>query len=237
MDQKLENITEPEKIQTSERQISSDFIENATKQLEELQRSVLDKAAEIENLHDVALEQEKQFEARVSSLESHVEELKSSLETAQKERDEAVNELKKIREDAILGERLTALKDLGLLRSTEEAQIKQAERIKLMSDDEFEDYKAELLDIKGLEKSNESDKKEETVEEVVELIGNTVEETSEDAKERIRQMLGSLTATDTTEEVLPVQEEEPKKESASINVPDVKKLTEGFMKILSYKYE
>lgn len=234
MDQKLENITEPEeKTQTSEQQISSAIIENATKQLEELQSSLLDKAAEIENLHEVALEQEKRFEAEVSSLKSQLEELKASLEAANTERDSAVSELKKIQDDALLNERLSALKDLGILRSSEEAQIKQAERIKLMSEEEFEDYKAELTDIKGLEKSKEGEKKEETVNEAADLIESAIEEeTSEDAKERIRQMLGTLTDAEVTEEATEAVQEEPKKESASIQIPSVEALIDGFSKLM-----
>lgn len=250
-DQKKEITPEAESQQTSDSNVANEVIAQelaATRsKLEEMSQAILDKAAEIENLHEVTLEQEKKFEAEVSSLKSQLEEVSKSLETASKERDEAVSELNKIKEEALLTKRLSQLKEFKLLCASEEAQVKQAEKIKAMSDEQFDEYTSELLEIvktlqpeasaseaqpagSAAESEGESEVKDEALEEGTQECAT---------KERIRQMLDGLKTkdegSDSNESSVQDDKEPADKECASVDKKlDVSKLTEGFLNILKY---
>lgn len=251
-DQKKEITPEAESQQTSDSNVADDVVIQelaaARGKLEEMSQAILDKAAEIENLHEVTLEQEKKFEAEVSSLKSQLEEVSKSLETASKERDEAVSELNKIKEEALLTKRLSQLKEFKLLCASEEAQVKQAEKIKAMSDEQFDEYTSELLEIvKTLQpeasaseaqpagSTAESEGESEVKDEALEKDG--AQECA--TKERIRQMLDGLKTkdegSDSNESSVQDDKEPADKECASVDRKlDVSKLTEGFLNILKY---
>lgn len=247
--QKKENIPEAETQQTSDSKVADEAIllemASVKSKLEELNTAIIDKAAEIENLHELTLEQEKKFEAEVSSLKSQLETATSTIEAVTKERDEAVSELKNIKEEALLTKRLTQLKELKLLRAGEEAQIKQAEKIKAMSDEQFEDYTSELLDIVKAMQPEASASEAPTLESAETEIESedkveALENAPEGAKERILQVLDGLKANDEgskSDQASDVQDgiEPADKECASVAKKyDVSKLTEGFLNILKY---
>jgi type I site-specific restriction-modification system R (restriction) subunit len=245
--QKKEITPEAETLQTSESTVADTFVQElaaAKGKLEEMSRAILDKAAEIENLHEVTLDQEKKFEAEVSSLKSQLEEVSKNLEAASKERDEAVNELNNIKEEALLTKRISQLKELRLLCASEESQVKQAEKIKAMSDVQFEEYTSELLEIikssqpeASASEAQPAGTTESEVESEVEE--KALENAPESAKERIRQMLDGLKTKDeesNSNESSVLDDKEPAdKECASVEKkPSVSNLTEGFLNIMKY---
>lgn len=240
-----ETKTDPEIQPTSNSQIGSEqvLVElSATQQkLEDLNRAILDKAAEIEDLHGETIAQEEKFEAEVSSLKAQLDEISSKLEAAIKERDEAVNTLNSIKEEAMLNDRLGKLKELKVLRSTEEAQIKQAEKVKSMSAEEFDDYINELLDVTQIKQTDvipasSATQPSESAETETELeeASKALESAPEAAKDKIRMMLEGLLKTEkSSKDTSTVEDTESAvKEIAS----EGKKLSlsEGFIKMLKY---
>lgn len=219
-DQK-EKTTETDTIEetTSESGISekeTDFLESAVKTVEDLKVLVSDKAIEIEELHNIASEQEKKFKGELAEATSKIDELQKALQDANEAKEEAIAELANLKEEALLQERLRALRDNSLLRTAQEAQIKQAEKISAMSEQEFASYFEDLLDIAGKDKAEKTSateeenskedesvgvevKKEEVAEgEVEDKIVETIEETTkaatdDEAQARIRRIIKSLT--------------------------------------------
>lgn len=237
--------------ETDEKKATSEGVSEMEKSLdmlkskvEELSVSLMDKATELETLHTVASEQEKAHEAEVSSLKAQIEELKGALEVATKAKEEAVSELNQIREDALLEKRVTELKDENLFRSGEEARIKQVEKIKGMTDEEFATYKDDLIDIRN-QALGTSAKVEETKEEKTEEVKDAAELISEKApiatQDKIRQLLAKVAGETATEsKAADVQEEkkeeessEALKESASCNKLDPAALATGFTRMLN----
>lgn len=116
--------------------------------LAELNAALTDRLAEIEELHTIALEQESGFDKQLSDLKAEIAGLQAQLEAATKEKTAALTELANIKEEALLTERLSELKDAGLLRNEDEAQLKQAEKVKKMSNEEYAEYRDDMLYIK-----------------------------------------------------------------------------------------
>lgn len=231
MDKKTEIIeTDDSKVEES----VETFIESAERTVEELKVVVMDKTAEIEDLHNLVLEKEEDFNKAKSSLEARIAELEAALTESNKSRDELLSEISENKLQALVKERLEVLKANDLLRSEEEAQRRQAEKIKLFSDEEFNEYVVELSDIKGkasmVVTEDEAVKSEETAEVTVELIEKLVGRSStEDARKCLKIVLDSLQsgealASEETEEV------EQAKEVAEANQQDVsvERLTEAF---------
>lgn len=221
MDQtKEETVTEPEKIHTSDQNVG-EILQQTEAQIKELQTSLLDKAAEIEGLHEVTLEQEKKFALELGSLQAKVEELQKALENANKEKEEAVSELNRIKEEALLSVRLARLREANLLRKEEEAQIKQTEKIRNMSENAFEEYFNELLDVKSQVLAEAQIPAVAAKDSVVEEITTIVEKLTEEKKPSV------LVESDKKEET-----EIAKKESAACTQASVDELVKGFSKIV-----
>lgn len=244
MEDKLEN-TEATNV-TSESSNNGMELKDMESKLGELQVTLTDKAAEVEELHTVALEQE----SELKSAQIKIEELQKSLDEANKAKEEAQRELSGIKEEALLNERLSTLKNANILRSEEAAQIKQAEKIKQMSEEEFADYVSELTDVKSqalcgtakTDKSQEADKKDD-LEKTEEVVSQVTEEiaASAEAKSRIVEILEKITKQSNPEtsknaEVQPEVKAEEAKEVASVKTEELNpaKLAKGFCDMLKY---
>jgi len=231
----METKTQAE-TKTSE---SEGMTKELNSKMEDLHVMLVDKASEIEELHNIALEQEKKFEEEVASLKSKVEELTSSLAAESKAKEEAVSELRKIREEALLQERLRILRDKNLLRSAEESQVKQGSKVKAMTDVEFDAYVEDLLDVRAqaLTSIPAAPVQNEVVNKIADAIVD--ESASEGTRENVKKVLKALNVgpaplaaeAKTQEVVAPVE----KKELASVKpvMLDVKALAAGFTNILN----
>lgn len=220
-------------------------VKTALANVEDLKSILIDKTVEIEELYANALIQQNMFQAEVSSLKTQVEELAKALDDANKAKEDAETELRRIHEDALLQRRVRELTECNLLRSSEEAIALQRQKIKGMTDADFEIYKDELMDVrnqalgtitsldkesKGLEvlNSNVPEAKE-----VTEIIGDSI---SEDAKTKICQLIAELQPTSVQaegdgQEITP----EPHKESASSKSLPVSELARCFTEILKIR--
>lgn len=246
MDQSNTEVTEPEKTQTSEATKPNEaeqVLAEVKNEIDGLTTALIDKAAELESLHDIALEQEKKHEAEMGTLKSRIEELEKALEIATKEKEAAVSELNGIKDAALLSERLTRLHEAKLLRSDDEAKTKQAEKVKAMSGQEFEEYFNELSDVRSQNESKDTATKaseEISAEEVVELIEKKVSlSNDEETKSKLLQIVASLMSkNEKPEEKVSKesdQETNENKESAACNTEiDVQKMAEGFSNIIKY---
>lgn len=219
---------------TSEGEVSMEkFIEEATKQVEKLREDLVDRTAATEELHAVALEQERAFAEEVAALKQEIDDLKKSLEESKKAESDAVAELAKIREEAMLNERISILTQEGVLRSDEESRTKQAEKIRAMSDEDFKSYVEELVDTRkqalaSVTPNTESTEKEEKQEEVV---GSEDSASGEEAL--VDKVLSSLAKPAGNAEA-EKKESAPSKESASEKSRvDVKRLSQGFKQMMS----
>ena len=228
-------------------EVSSEKVENliqdTTKQLEELKVSLKDKATEVEELHNIALEQEKKAKEELAAQESKIKELQEALDVATKAKEEAIAELNNMKEEALLNKRIRQLHDLKLLRSGEEAQIKQAEKIKFMTEEEFAEYVEDLSDIQGQASSKSVEPAEDltskTVDQVAEQVGDQVAD--EQAKAKLREILTNLKSEsveagkEETEKPAAEKKEVAVKETASTSFPDVELLQKAFLGILKLK--
>lgn len=253
---KIEKVetTEIESIDTEKKssEVSSEnmnnLIQDTTKQLEDIKTSLQDKATEVEELHSIALEQEKKFQDELAkvqqeleSKESLIKELQEALENATKAKEDAVEELNKMKEEALLSNRLQKLQDLKLLRSGEEAQIKQAEKVKSMSEECFAEYIEDLLDIR-VQSEASTVKPADAAEEDTSKVDTKLEEeltsaaAGEQAKAKLRELLGTLKKDNTeeskgSEEVQPDEQKEVASEKQT-SFPDVALLQRAFLGIL-----
>ena len=180
--------------------------------VEGLSRSLADRQSEYEALHALVAEREQKFEAEKADLVKEIEQLKISLGEVTKAKEALVAELSGIKEEALLTDRIKKLNDLGVLRSSEEARLKQGAKIKNMTEEEFAEYVNELVDIKeqnaskSVSESNASvDKKEadtpkvdevdtqKAAEEIVkEIEPAAVSEAAQPSVDRIKKILDNL---------------------------------------------
>jgi uncharacterized protein YukE len=248
---KIQETQETDETEKKSSEVSSDKMENliqdTTKQLEEIKTSLADKATEIDELHAIALEQEKRFQEELAKKESDIKELQIALETATNCKEEAIKELSALKEEALVNERLRKLHDLKILRSGEEAQIKQAEKIKSMSDEVFADYVEELSDLRGRADTSISEESTEPADELTEATIEKVAQEAldkvddEQAKAKLREILTNLKKEDidtdmeqSSVEVTAKEEGLGQKEVAS-TFPDCSLLQKAFLGILNLK--
>lgn len=201
--------------------------------IEELKTSLIDRAAEIEVLHSIAIEQENKYQDQVNTLQAKVEELHAALEAANRAKEEAVEELNKFKSDQLFEKRMSLLQDKNLVRSTEEARNKQAEKIKAMSDEEFASYVEELSDLSNQFANLAVEKKSEEAMESSEVEDNSSAESEiNSTTDQLKEVLDEIAADieDSKEE----KETTPSKESASAqkSLLDPSILREGFVKML-----
>lgn len=243
-------------VQTDEKkssEVSGDKVENlmqeTAKQLNEIKTSLQDKTTEVEELHAIALEQEAKFQEEIAKKESAIKELQEALDAATKDKEEAVNELNRLKEEALLNGRLRLLHDRKLLRSGEEAQIKQAEKVKSMSEEVFAEYVEDLLDIQTQVSTTVSEQSAEPAKEItpeteVEVLAEaTINQVSdEQAKAKLREILTNLgkesvKETENKSEVNSAKENKEvsgQKETVS-NIPEISLLQKAFLGILNLK--
>lgn len=255
----MEQKTEEKATSGGEEKDMSTVLEEALKSVGDLTKTLADRTDEIESLHALAADQEKKFEDEKTELLSKIEELSNALEAVVAERDSASAELASMREEAMLKSRFEALNSLGLLRSNESAQIKQGEKIKAMSDEEFSIYIEELKDIREQALASTPDVKEKKAEKEVEpsidaeaaaeAIVKSVDtaSTDDEAQSRIKKILETLnlnkptaiTVADEGKEEETANDEtetEGSKEVASSQKKlDVTKLANGLKSIAYYK--
>lgn len=220
----------------SEGEVSMEkLFDEATHQVEELRIALVDRAVAVEDLHNVVLEQEKAFQEEVSGLKQEIEDLKKILEETSKARDEALSEITRRDEESMLKERLSNLSQHGLLRSEEDARNKQAAKVKIMSEEDFKSYVEDLADARNqalASLNNVSESTEKTEEEVVMVVGSD-ESASGNKNETLDEVLSSL-AKPAEHAEAEKKEEAPLKESASTKAKiDIKRLSEGFSKMLT----
>lgn len=221
---------------TSEGEVSMEkFMEEATQKVEQLKTDLIDRAASIEDLHQVAVEQEKAFAEEKAALAQEIDNLKKSLAESEKARDEAVSELAKVREEAMLKERISILTQEGLLRSDEESRTKQAEKVRAMNDEDFKSYVEDLVDTRkqalaSASTNTESTENKESKSE--EVVGS--EESASGEETLTQEVLSSLAKPAASAEGAEKKEEAPSKESASVKSKiDGKRLSQGFSKMMT----
>ena len=219
----------------------SEMFEGAADQIECLKVALTDSAAEIESLNAMVSQQKDSFDVELSECKSRIEELEKELAEAVEAKDSAEATLNQLKEEALLNERLHELNDLRLLAKTEEGQIRQAEKVKAMSDEDYDSYKSELLDIFSVqtvedtadetaeeaesteeeevteeaseEDSEDATEEEENVDRSAEIVTETVEATEDDAsKAKIKEILKVLSNSTKTEAVNHEEVEESSEE-------------------------
>jgi len=175
--QKLEEVQKAAEQEKTAHALES-FTSEIKAKVEALEKSDQEKEETIEALRTAISEKEEALEKageELSKLQGELEETKSKLEASEKEIAEA-------KEREMLTQRVNMLADRDLLRSNEENQVKQIEKVRTMSEDEFSAYVEDLEDIKN--KTLASFKKEE-VEEEEEKEEETSDETSDETTEDV----------------------------------------------------
>lgn len=228
MEEKKEDVKIDEKKSS---EVSSeikveDLIKDTAKQLDEIKQSLQDKAVEVDELHSIALEQEKKFQTEVAEKESKIKELQQALESATKAKEEAITELNNMKEQALLSARLAKLESQGLLRSEETAKQKQAEKVKAMSEEVFAEYVEDLLDIRTQATPLKSD---ETARKSAEVETSNIEV---QATEKLREMLTTMSKSEEDENKETSVKEDAKEVASKI---DVNLLQKAFIGMLYLK--
>lgn len=208
-------------------QVSTDErVDNAIQAVEKLQdeltTDLADVTAENESLHSEADEKE----AELSAQDEKIKELEAKLASATSDKEAAQAKLVEIERAKLVASRVRFLQENEIARSTEKALLIQADKCANMSDEDFEVYTEDLLDIRDsiLSKykvaEEEAEKEEEleaTVEEIKagdEEIAASVEEIDEKLRKVLSDegLLGSLETQASEEES---EEEESSDEETS----------------------
>jgi FtsZ-binding cell division protein ZapB len=203
-------------------------VASAVEKIDELKSVLMDKAAELEEVHAIATEQQLKFEGEVTSLKQTVEELSQALSNANKAKEEAESELKSIKDDALLQQRIRSLHENKVLCASSDAAVRQAEKIKGLADAEFDVYLSELVDVRNQalgvstapvvvedEQPKAEDDFSKTATEVIEAVSKI--DASDDARVRIRQLIAELLPAEEKSEAVATEiiSPEPNRESAS----------------------
>ena len=224
-----------QETETNEKKVTSEgensemekVVASVMDRMDELKSVLMDKAAELEEVHVVALEQQMKFEEEVTSLKQTMEELSLALSNANQAKEEAESELKGIKDDALLQQRIRNLHENKVLCASSDAAVRQAEKVKGMTDAEFDIYLGELVDVRNQalgisaasvvedQQPEAEDDLSKAATEVIEAVSKV--DASDDAKARIRQLIAGLLPTSEKSEVVATEasSSEPKKESAS----------------------
>jgi len=219
--------------------MTKDNLSETAAQVEQLKAAILDRAAEVEDLHTVALEQEKAFQEELAALRSENESLNTKLADAEKARELAQSEINQMKEEAMLRERISKLEGEGLLKTEESSRIKQAEKVRAMTEEDFTSYLEDLLDVK-IQTVNSFTKPVEVVQENVEatdavkaeevVASESISVSEDNLVSKVLESLAKPAAAETEEKT-----EMSSKEAASTvnSKSDVLRMTEGFKKIMS----
>lgn len=247
----LENKIEVTNEENSNSELPSDEVNQVSKVLEETKEAVeevkeivANNIVELEGLRKVAEKEESEKDTLIKQLEEANKNLQEALQKANSEKEALEAKLQEIEEENLLSERLTKLSEKNLLRKGEEAQAKQAEKIKIMTNEEFDEYLNELSEI-STNISTEVESKVEINNETINLVINKVKEalTKEnisasevEISEGVKGILSDLGSKEQQpqDQVEEIKEgaEAPLKESASFNNPTLEILALGFSEML-----
>lgn len=213
---------------------------------ESLASNLADVTAENESLHAEADESV----AKLSAQDEKIKELEKSLEEAKAAAEAAEGRLQDIERSQLVAKRVRFLKENSISRSTEETLLKQAEKCADMSEEEFDAYTSDLLDIRNtvlaqFKAAEKEAEKEEELKAEVEEIKASDEETAasvDEIDEKLKKILsdeGLLGAPNSQEETTAEESEEEEssteeeasedseeaaaKESASVKTKDYTK--------------
>ena len=241
-DENKEQEVTPE-APSSEDQRVEDALAAVNEIKDSLTSNLADVTAENESLHAEADESD----AKLSAQDEKIKELEKTLEEAQSAREEAEKRLQDIERSRLVANRARTLKDGGIARSREDEFVKQVEKCADMSEEEFEAYTADLLDVRNTvlaqfqaaeEKAEEAEKEEELSAEVEEIKAADEETAAsvDEIDEKLRKVLsdeGFLGSPETPEQTSAEESEEEEasteeetsedseeaaaKESASVN--------------------
>lgn len=126
----------------------TELLEESKAQILDLETAVKsaedDKSKMADQLDDLRNEKE-ELEKSKAELEASIADLQTKLDESTEQMGELQKKIEDMEQEAAMQVRIRELEDLGLLSSTK--ADRQKTRIKTMSDDEFAEYKDELLDV------------------------------------------------------------------------------------------
>ncbi|RKZ85453.1 MAG: hypothetical protein DRQ39_07135 [Gammaproteobacteria bacterium] len=204
----------------AEEQRIDDAISAVDELKDTLTSNLANATAEVEELHVEADE----AEAKLSAKDEKIKDLEKKLEDATAQAADKEAKLKEIEKARIVSTRVRFLQENRISRSTEENLLKQAEKCAEMSEEEFDAYTSDLLDIKDtiLSQFQDAEKeaeKEEELDATVDEIKAADEETAasvEEVDEKLKKILsdeGLLGITDSSPKQTSAEESEEEETS------------------------
>lgn len=197
--------------------------------LEELRPIVETKNEEIAALKAANEQLQESSKEEIEKLSAKIEELEAEKKSLQDRAEAAEGELADNKAREMLQERVNFLSENDILRSTEEAQLAQLEKVSGMSDEEFENYCADLIDIrlkvedeeeKAKAEEKEEEKDEKSLDSAAEELVNSLDLPEDKAKataDFFKSVLAQATKKSAQE---PKVEEESKDEEAALNLEE-----------------
>jgi hypothetical protein len=122
-------------------------LESAMEDLASIKQELADQVVELEELHSLSLEETTLKNAELAEVKVEMEALKAQLAEVIQQKNQYAKELKLIEDAKILNHRLSELEELKLLRNSEGGLREQAQKVTEMTNEQFESYKTELVDI------------------------------------------------------------------------------------------
>jgi hypothetical protein len=250
MNENLEKTEATEANPSKETIQLTQSVEETKEVVEQMKQIVADKVVELEEIQKAAVEDSLAKEEKIKQLEEENKQLSEQLQKAKADKEELETKLREIEEENLLNERLSKLSDKDLLRTSEEAQLKQASKIKNMSEEDFSEYVQELEELASKQTSTPVEPKKldegaiSTIIEKVkeEIVKNEVAASEVEVEERLRRILSNFNTEETSvpkeEKVEEIKEgaeqtsADPLKESASCKSLSVDILTAGFAEML-----
>jgi len=200
-------------------------IEETLASVDQLSVDLADQATEIEALHTEAEEKDK----ALAEANEKLEELSKKVAEVTERAEKAEAKLQEIEEARLISDRMSFLKNNGVEGSTEEKLLKQAEKCKSMSDEEFKAYADELIDVKtrieaAFKAKEEETETEENLTSQVEEIKASDEETAASVDEVDKKLKEILKRANLLNSEDPVSEKEA--EEAADSEKEVKEASE-----------
>lgn len=125
---------------------SASTIETLTSELESANDKISDLESKISASATEKAEVEKAKVEELAAVKAELDAKVAELETATKQLEEKASELDNIKKDALAATRMATLESAGIARKDKEAQTA---RVREMSDEDFEAYKAELESVRA----------------------------------------------------------------------------------------
>lgn len=196
----VNELNEAKKIEQEQARLQS-FISEIEEKVESLEKADAENKETIEALHQAISDKEADLEKAGEEMAK----LQQQLESTQAELEAATQKIAQAEERELLSARIQTLTDKELLRSNEEAQVKQIEKVKAMSEEEFAAYVEDLDDIRNQTLASNKDVKEapkkedsqteddvqleKVAEQLAEEVANHQAENSEEASKLIRELI------------------------------------------------